>query len=74
MAYLDERDANTAELAELKARGILTVGESPHFLNAGAIQMVTIGRQVRFAINQENASEAGVKLSSNLLRLAVAVR
>lgn len=74
VAFVSAASASEAYLASLAARGVLTVGETPNFTQAGAIQLVTIGRQVRFAINQRVALAAGVHLSSNLLRLAVSVR
>jgi hypothetical protein len=74
MAFVSAASANEAYLTNLSARGILTIGEAPNFTQAGAIQLVTIGRQVRFSINQRVALASGVHLSSNLLRLAVSVR
>ncbi len=73
MAWVSARDANDGYISSLRDRGVLTIGEAPGFTRSGAIQLVTIGRQVRFRINQENALAAGAMLSSNLLRLAVAV-
>ena len=74
MAYVSAANANDGYLSSLKDRGVLTIGETPDFSRAGAIQLVTIGRQVRFEINQTIAAAAGAHLSSNLLRLAVSVR
>ena len=74
MAYLGGGDTSDGYVATLRDRGVLTIGETPGFTRAGAIQLVTIGRQVRFEINQRNALAAGARLSSNLLRLAVAVQ
>ena len=74
MAFVSAASANEAYLTSLSARGILTIGEAPNFTQAGAIQLVTIGRQVRFSINQRVALASGAHLSSNLLRLAVSVR
>lgn len=73
MAYVATRDASDSYVAGLRDKGVLTIGEAPGFTRAGAIQLVTIGRQVRFVVNQQNALASGARLSSNLLRLAVAV-
>ncbi|MEO6340946.1 MAG: YfiR family protein [Caulobacteraceae bacterium] len=73
MAYVDGH-WSASSLGDLKSKGVLTVGEGDGFIALGSIQMLTIGRQVRFAVNQKNALAAGATLSSNLLRLAVAVR
>jgi hypothetical protein len=73
MAYVAARDAADGYVSDLRDKGVLTVGETPGFTKEGAIQLVTIGRQVRFEISQRNALAAGAHLSSNLLRLAVAV-
>jgi hypothetical protein len=54
---------------------ILTVGESPTFLDdGGIIQLKVIDRRVRFEISLRAAERAGVTLSSQLLRLAAHVR
>ena len=73
MAYVGGGDTSDGYIAGLRDKGVLTIGETPGFTRAGAIRLVTIGRQVRFEINQNNALAAGAHLSSNLLRLAVAV-
>jgi hypothetical protein len=74
MAYIAAAAASDGFLSSLADRGVLTIGEAPSFSRSGAIKLVTIGRQVRFEINQQVATAAGAHLSSNLLRLAVAVR
>lgn len=57
------------------SKPILTVGESPTFLDdGGIIQLKVIDRRVRFEINLPAAERAGVTLSSQLLRLAAHVR
>jgi hypothetical protein len=55
--------------------GVLTVGEEPDsFLrNGGVISFVIENRHVRFDINQSAAENAGLKLSSRLLRVARSV-
>lgn len=62
-------------LKHAAAKAILTVGESPDFLDEGGIiQLKVIDRRVRFDISLPAAERAGVTLSSQLLRLAAAVR
>ncbi|HWE47792.1 MAG TPA: YfiR family protein [Caulobacteraceae bacterium] len=74
MAYVSAANASPAYLTRLRDHGVLTIGETRDFASAGAIQLVTVGRQIRFEINQKNAISAGAHLSSNLLRLAITVR
>jgi hypothetical protein len=53
------------------APGALTVGEAPDFLvNGGIILFVQDGRNVRFQISEDQASRAGLRISSRLLRLS----
>ncbi len=58
-------------LANLE-RGVLTVGEvGDNFLRAGGVISFTVeDRHVRFDVNQTAAENAGIKLSSRLLRVA----
>ena len=54
---------------------VLTIGESPDFLREGGIiNLLLVGRRVRFEVNPDAAARAGLRLSSQLLQLAVAVR
>ena len=49
---------------------VLTVGESPGFVNdGGVINFVLEGGRVRFEINQATAARAQLKVSSRLLQL-----
>lgn len=73
-AVLDDGDANPATLDALARAGVLTIGDTRGFISHGAIGMITVGRQIRFEINNRVARDAGVGLSSRLLRLAVVVR
>lgn len=53
---------------------ILTVGDDPTFLeDGGIINLRIIDRSVRFEINTAAAERAGLRLSSQLLRLAVKI-
>lgn len=64
-----------AYLARAAARPVLTVGDAPDFLDEGGIvQLRMIDGRVRFEVNAEAADRAGVRLSAQLLRLAIAVR
>ena len=62
-------------LAGLNNAGILTVGESPDFSRRGGmIQFVLEGNKVRFEVNLAAVQRARLSLSSELTKLAVAVR
>jgi hypothetical protein len=64
-----------AALAAVGGSNVLTVGESPDFARRGGIvQFVLQGSKVRFEINLAAAQQMGLKLSSELLKLAVAIR
>jgi hypothetical protein len=59
-------------LAALSGRPVITVGESPDFLTAGGIiNFVRQGNKIRFEINPQAAQRSGLKISSQLLRLAI---
>jgi hypothetical protein len=58
-------------LGVLKRRHILTVGESEDFFRKGGmVNFVTEGGKIRLRINLEEVQEAGLNVSSKLLRLA----
>jgi hypothetical protein len=62
-------------LATLSSMNVLTVSDMSDFTKRGGmIQFVLDGNRVRFEINLSAAQRAGVTLSSELLRVAVAVR
>jgi len=70
----DERQA-AALLAAVGQSDVLTVGDSPRFLDLGGmIRFVVDGARVRFEVNLTRARAAGLTLSSDLLRVATAVR
>jgi hypothetical protein len=55
--------------------GVLTVSDSPGFCRRGGmIEFIVEGNRVRFEINLAAAQRAGLTLSSQLLKLAIAVR
>lgn len=62
------------DLAAL-AGGVLTVSDIPGFSERGGmIQFVAEGDKIRFEVNLSNATDSGLVLSSDLLKVAVAVR
>jgi YfiR/HmsC-like len=62
-------------IATLKKQGILTVSDVPQFADhGGMIQFVVEGNKIRFAVNLTAAQQAGLSLSSELLKVATAVR
>jgi len=62
-------------LAGVDKAGVLTVSDIPQFSQRGGmIQFVLIGNKLRFEVNLTNAQAAGLVLSSDLLKVAVAVR
>jgi hypothetical protein len=62
-------------LAAVDGRAVLTVGESPDFAQRGGmIGFRTVDKRVRFEINAEEAAKAGLKISSEVLKLARLVR
>jgi len=70
-----ESSAAKAVLPQLEAAGVLTVSDMSQFTRrGGVIELVLVGNKVRFEINLAAAERAGVTLSSELLKLAVAVR
>jgi hypothetical protein len=67
----DEAAHLDGTVAALKARKILTVGESRDFLaHGGMILLVNEGGRVRFKVNLDALQEANLSVSSKLLRLA----
>lgn len=53
-------------------RGLLTIGESPGFLQRGGIiNLVEHQGRIRFEINQQTARNAGLTVSSRILSLAL---
>ena len=62
-------------LAALDKAGVLTVSDIPQFSQRGGmIQFVEESSKIRFEVNLANAGAAGLTLSSELLKVAVAVR
>ncbi len=62
-------------LAALRGSSALTVSDIPQFAaRGGMIELLLVGKKVRFEINIGAADRAGLTLSSELLKLAVTVR
>lgn len=63
-----------ADLEMLKGQPVLTVSDAANFLgDGGIVQFVTVGNHVRFAVNLDAARVAQLSLSSELLKVAIAV-
>ena len=70
--YLDA--ATVATAPSTAGLPILTVSDSEAFArNGGMIELFMDGNRLRFRINVGNAQKAGLRISSDLLRLAAAV-
>jgi len=62
-------------LAGVDKAGVLTVSDIPQFSQRGGmIQFVMEGNKIRFEVNLTSAQDAGLTLSSDLLKVATAVR
>jgi YfiR/HmsC-like len=62
-------------LASLNRASVLTVSDIPEFSRRGGmIQFVSEGSRIRFEVNLASTGNAGLTLSSELLKVAVAVR
>ncbi len=75
--FVAETEASKVEaiVTGLKGLSVLTISDIPGFTEkGGAIGLVTERNRVRFAINSKALDAAGLKASSKLLQLAVAVR
>jgi hypothetical protein len=67
--------AREAALKRVDGRPILTVSDAPRFLDEGGIILLRVAdRRVRFDVSVSAAERAGLRLSSQLLRLALTVR
>lgn len=70
-----EDDRLRAILRALEGRTVLTVGEGTQFTEQGGmVGFVSADRKVRFVVNLAAAEAEQLKLSSELLRLAVSVQ
>jgi YfiR/HmsC-like len=70
-----EKDNLKQVFAAVSGFGVLTVGESDRFAEAGGvIQWGLVDGKVRLTINLPMAERAGLRMSANLLRLAQVIR
>jgi hypothetical protein len=76
LLYLpNDLSTRKAVLESVGATPILTVSDAPKFLDEGGIvQLMLVENRVRFEIDATAAQRAGLRLSAQLLRLAVQVR
>jgi hypothetical protein len=62
-------------LGRLRGQPLLTISETDQFCQQGGmINFIRTGRHVRFEINPQAAERAGLKISSQLLKLATIVK
>jgi hypothetical protein len=76
IAYMGSSEASRIEkdLAALEGSGALTVSDVPRFTDRGGmIQFVLQNNRVRFTVNRSPAERAHLALSSELLKVALAV-
>lgn len=70
-----EKNQMPALLQQLKSNPVLTVGDSNGFAEQGGmINFVIVQEKVKLEINPEAATEAGLQISSKLLKLARIVK
>lgn len=68
---MDDKNALQESLTILSDSPVLTVGDSTDFSDAGGMVYLFVERsKVRFDINLEAAKQSGLRISSQLLRLA----
>jgi hypothetical protein len=62
-------------LAATNGKSVLTVSDVPGFLDRGGmIQFLIVGNRVRFSVDLRPVASSGISLSSELLKVAVAVK
>jgi hypothetical protein len=70
-----EKENLSAILRAVQKKSILTIGETKGFTGAGGIiNLVKTGDKVSFEINRDAADRSGLKISSQLLKLATIVK
>lgn len=77
MLFATRRPSKQAKeiLEHVSTKPVLTVGETPGFAaNGGCINLVRHAQKVRFEVNLEAASQAGLKISSQLSTMAIVVK
>lgn len=67
-------DAGSVNVTPAQGLPVLTVSDAPQFATKGGmIQLFTENHRLRFSINVARAHKAGLRISSDLLKLAVDV-
>jgi len=76
LLFLGEEEAGVAQIMQFTAdTSVLTVGDVPSFVDEGGIIGLVVDRgKVRFEINAAGAERAGLRISSQLLKLARSVK
>lgn len=71
--YIEEHDdIEMLDLSKIAQKGILTVGETPDFIEfGGCITIQRFGKKLRFSISQSAMDSANIKPSSKILKLSV---
>jgi hypothetical protein len=75
--FLSSAEANSLKkiIEAMRKHAVLTVSDMPQFVSRGGmIQFVLEDKRVRFEVNLTAAQEAGLTLSSELLKVATTVR
>jgi YfiR/HmsC-like len=69
-----EADRVKQDLSDLVGSPVLTVSDVPHFVDRGGmIEFATQAKHVRFSVGLDAVTKAGLGLSSELLKVALAV-
>jgi hypothetical protein len=70
--YIDAALVPERELGQ--ERALLTISDASNFVaNGGMIELFTENHRLRFRVNVDSAQRAGLRISSNLLKLAAGV-
>jgi hypothetical protein len=68
-------DAGSVDLSLSAGLPVLTVSDAPQFAtHGGMIELFTENHRLRFVINVANVHKAGLRISSDLLKLAASVQ
>lgn len=65
-----ESEKRRAALMALKGKPVLTVGESPGFLDEGGIVRFQVGKRVEMSINLDQARSVSLKVPSQMLEVS----
>jgi len=71
--FINEEDPKVLNeiLASLKGRSILTISDTPGFIQQGGmIRFITVNKKIQFQINPDALKEVDLTISSKVLRLA----